>query len=58
MSASVIEKRMPEAEIREEREAFHTNVEAVMKIRSMRRDKDPEKDCSLTSHFSVGCVRP
>jgi hypothetical protein len=43
-------KRMPEAEIREELEAFHINVQAVMQLRSKRRDQDPEKDRPLTPH--------
>jgi hypothetical protein len=37
-------KCMPEAEIREELESLHINVQAVMQLRSKRRDKDPEKD--------------
>jgi hypothetical protein len=50
-------KRMPEAEIREELEALHINVQAVMQLRSKRRDQDPEKDGPLTSHFIVSVAR-
>jgi hypothetical protein len=31
-------KRMPKAEIREELEALHINVQVVMQLQSMRRD--------------------
>jgi hypothetical protein len=44
---------MPEVEIREELEALHINVQAVMQLRSKRRDQDPEKDRTLTPHFIV-----
>jgi hypothetical protein len=50
-------KRMPEAKIREELEALHINVEAVMQLRSRRRDQDPEKDRPLTPHFIVSVAR-
>jgi hypothetical protein len=50
-------KRMPEAEIREELEALHINVQAVMQLRSKRRNQDPEKDCLLTPHFIVWFAR-
>jgi hypothetical protein len=56
MSAPVVEdlgKRMPEAEIQEELEAFHINVQAVMQLRSKRRDQDPEKDRPLLPHLNV-----
>jgi hypothetical protein len=33
---------MLEAEIKEELEALHINVQAVMQLRSKRRDQDPE----------------
>jgi hypothetical protein len=46
-------KRMPEDEIREELEALRINVQAVMQLRSKRRDQDPEKDRPLTPHFIV-----
>jgi hypothetical protein len=39
-----LSKRMPEAEIRKELEALHINVQAVMQLRSQRRDQDPKKD--------------
>jgi hypothetical protein len=38
-------KRMPEVEIKEELEALHISVQAVMQLRSKRREQDPEKDC-------------
>jgi hypothetical protein len=50
-------KRIPEAEIREELEALHKNVHAVMQLRSKRRDQDPEKDRPLTPHFIVSVAR-
>jgi hypothetical protein len=50
-------KRMPEAEIREELEVLHINVQAVMQLRSKRRDQDPEKDRPLTPHFIVSVAR-
>jgi hypothetical protein len=37
-------KRMPEAEIKEEPEALSISIQAVMQLRSKRRDQDPEKD--------------
>jgi hypothetical protein len=37
-------KRMPEAEMKEELEALHVSVQAVMQLRSKRWDQDPEKD--------------
>jgi hypothetical protein len=46
-------KRMPEAEIREELEALNINVQAVLQLRSKRRDQDPEKDRPLTPLFIV-----
>jgi hypothetical protein len=50
-------KRMPEAEIREERETLHVNVQAVIQLWSKRRDQDLEKDRSLTPHFIVSVAR-
>jgi hypothetical protein len=50
-------KRMPEAEIREELKALHINVQAVMQLRSKRRDQDPDKDCPLTPHFILSVAR-
>jgi hypothetical protein len=49
--------RMLEAEIREKMEALHINVHAVMKLRSKRRDQDPEKDLPLTPHFIVSVAQ-
>jgi hypothetical protein len=46
-------KRMPETEIPKELEALRINVQAVMQLRSTRRDQDPEKDRLLTSQFIV-----
>jgi hypothetical protein len=60
MRAPVVEKlgkRMPEAEIWEELEALHINVQAVMQLRSKRRDQDPEKDRPLTPHFIVSVAQ-
>jgi hypothetical protein len=48
---------MPEAEIKEDLEALHINVQAVMQLRSKRRDQDPVKDRPLTPHFIVSVVR-
>jgi hypothetical protein len=45
--------RMPEADIKEQLEAFHVNVQAVMQLRSKHRDQHPEKDRPLTPHFIV-----
>jgi hypothetical protein len=50
-------KRLSEAEIREELEALHINVQAVMQLRSKQRDEDPEKDRPLTPHFIVLVAR-
>jgi hypothetical protein len=50
-------KRMPEAEIREELEALHINVQADMQLRSKRRDWDPEKDRPLTPQYIVSVAR-
>jgi hypothetical protein len=46
-------KRMPEAEIKEELEALSISAQAIMQLRSKRRDQDPEKDRPLTPHFVV-----
>jgi hypothetical protein len=48
---------MPEAEIKEELEALSISVQAVMQLRSKRRDQDPEKDRPLTQHFIVTVER-
>jgi hypothetical protein len=50
-------KRMPEAEIKEELQALTIIVQAVMQLRSKRRDQDPEKDRPLTPHFVVSVAR-
>jgi hypothetical protein len=50
-------KRMPEAEIKEELEALHINVQAVMQLWSKSRDQDPKKDRLLTLYFIVSVVR-
>jgi hypothetical protein len=46
-------KRMPEAEIKEELEALRIHMQAVMQLRSRRRDQDGKKDRPLTPHFIV-----
>jgi hypothetical protein len=46
-------KRMPETEIREKLEALHVQVQAVMQLRSRRRDQDAEKERRITPHFIV-----
>jgi hypothetical protein len=48
---------MPEAEIKEELEALHINVQAVVQLRSNHRYQDPEKDRLLTPHFTVSVAR-
>jgi hypothetical protein len=48
---------MPQAETKEELEAIHINVQAVMQLRSKRRDQDPEKRRPLTPHFVVSVAR-
>jgi hypothetical protein len=50
-------KRMPETEIREEVETLHIEVQAVMQLRSQRRDQDVEKDRPLTPHFIVSVAQ-
>jgi hypothetical protein len=50
-------KRMPEAEMKEELEALHVSVQAVLQLRSKRWDQDPEKDRALTSHFTESVAR-
>jgi hypothetical protein len=50
-------KRLPDAEIKEELEALHISVQAVMQLRSKRRDQDPEKDSPLTRNFIVSVAR-
>ena len=46
---------MPESVVWEELEALDIHVQAVMQLRSGRRDQDPAKDRPLTPHFIV-CV--
>jgi hypothetical protein len=48
---------MPEAEIKEKLEALRISIEAVMQLRSNRRDQDPEKDRPLTPHFVASMAR-
>jgi hypothetical protein len=36
---------------------LHINVQAVMQLRSKRRDQVPEKDHPLTPHFIVSGAR-
>jgi hypothetical protein len=50
-------KRMPETEIKEELEALHIQVQAVMQLRSQRRDQDAEEDRPLTPHLIVSVAR-
>jgi methyl coenzyme M reductase subunit C-like uncharacterized protein (methanogenesis marker protein 7) len=49
-------KRMPKAEIREELEALHINVQAVMQLRSKRRDHDFKNDPPLTAHLILSAA--
>jgi hypothetical protein len=49
-------KRMPETEIRKELEALHIQVQAVMQLRSRRRDQDAE-DRPLTPLIIVSVAR-
>ena len=44
---------MSESVVREELEALDIHVQAVMQLRSGRRDQDPTKDRPLTPHFIV-----
>lgn len=46
-------KRIPEAEIRDEMEALHIDVQAVMLLPSWRRDQDAEKNRPGTTLHSV-----
>jgi hypothetical protein len=50
-------KRMPVSEIKEELEALSISVQAVMQLRSNRRDYEPEKKRPLTPHFVVSVAR-
>jgi hypothetical protein len=52
-----IGKRMPEAEIQEKLEVLHINVQAVMQLRSKRRDQDPEKDHPVAPNVIVLVAR-
>jgi hypothetical protein len=49
-------KRMPETEIKKV-EPLHLNVQAVMQLRSKRRDQDTERDRPLTKHIIVSVER-
>jgi hypothetical protein len=49
--------RMPEAEIKGELEALHIHVQAVMQLRSWRREQEVEKDRPLSPHFIVSVAR-
>jgi hypothetical protein len=54
MCAPVIEKlfkHMTEASIRDELEALHIHVQAVIKFRTRRQDQNAEKNCTFTQHF-------
>ena len=48
---------MPESVVREELEVLDIYVQAVMQLRSARRDQDPAKDRPLTPHFIVSVAR-
>ena len=48
---------MPESVVREELEALDIHVQAVMQLRSGRRDQDPTKDRPLTPHYIVSVAR-
>jgi len=48
---------MPEGVLREELEALNIHVQAIMQLRSGRRDHDPTKDRPLTPHFIVSVAR-
>ena len=48
---------MPESVVREELEALDIHVQAVMQLRSGRRDQDPTKDRPLTPQFTVSVAR-
>jgi hypothetical protein len=50
-------KRMSVAEILEQLEALHINMQAVMQLRSKRRHQNPEKDRPLTPHLTVSVAR-
>jgi hypothetical protein len=50
-------KRMSDAEIKEELEALRISVQAVLQLRSNRREQDPEKNRPLTPHFIVSVAR-
>jgi hypothetical protein len=50
-------KNMPETEIRKDLEALHVQVQAVMQLRSRRRDQDAEKDRPLTPHLIASVAR-
>jgi hypothetical protein len=53
----ILGKRMPEAEIKGELEALRIHVQAVMQLRSRRRNQDIEKNRPLTPDFIVSVAR-
>ena len=48
---------MPESIVREELEALGIRVQAVLQLRSGRRDQDAAKDRPPTPHFVVSVAR-
>jgi len=48
---------MPERVVRKELEALDMHVQAVMQLRSVRRNQEPTKDRPLTPHFIVSVAR-
>ena len=52
-----LERVLPKSVVREELEALEIHVQAVMQLRSGRRDQDPAKDRPLTPHFIVSVSR-
>ena len=50
-------RRMPESVVREELGALDIQVQAVMQLRSGRRDQDPNMDRPLIPHFIVSVAR-
>ena len=48
---------MPESVVREELEALDIHVQAVMQLRSGRRDQDPTEDRPLTPQIIVSVAR-
>lgn len=50
-------KRMSETVVREELEVLGICVQGVLQLRFGRRDQDPDKDRSVTPHFTVSVAR-